>query len=75
MTSLLVLVALGCAKWSHPSKGEREYNSDVAQCDREADESSATEHWDRYRVYRACMVDRGWEARDSWCCDREPQSP
>ena len=73
--SLLLLLALGCAKWSHTSKGQREFNSDKAVCWREADASGETEYWARYRVHRACMLDRGWTAKDSWCCDREPSSP
>jgi len=73
--SLLALFALGCAKWSHPSKGEREFNTDMAICTQAGEDSGETEHWAKYRVKRACMVERGWTGKDSWCCDREPTTP
>lgn len=73
--SLLVLLALGCSKWTHPSKGKRDYNTDDAVCNREADESDKTQYWPRHRVYEYCMADRGWSAQGSSCCGREPRSP
>jgi len=72
---LLALGGLACAKWTHPAKGEREFQSDRAICERAGEASGETEHWARYRVYRACMVERGWTPHDSWCCDRKTPSP
>lgn len=56
----LALFATGCTQWSHPAKGEREYNSDGVICWQAADESGETKYWPRYHVYKACMIDRGW---------------
>jgi len=57
---LALIIGIGCTKWTHPAKGEREYNSDSVICWKAADESSETEYWPRYHVYKACMIDRGW---------------
>jgi hypothetical protein len=59
---LLACIATGCTKWSHPAKGEREYNTDSTICWQAADESGVTNYWPKYHVYKACMVDRGWNA-------------
>jgi len=60
--SLVLLAALtgACTRWSHPAKGQREYNSDTAICWREADESGETKYWPRRHVHDACMKERGW---------------
>jgi hypothetical protein len=58
--TLLALFATSCTKWTHPAKGQREYNSDSALCWRAVDESGETEYWPRYHAYEACMFERGW---------------
>lgn len=58
--ALLALVATSCTRWSHPAKGQREYNTDSTICWRAADESGETAYWPRYHLYEACMADRGW---------------
>ena len=58
--ALLALFASSCTRWSHPAKGQREYNSDTAICWREADESGETKYWPRRHIHDACMESRGW---------------
>jgi len=58
--ALFLLLTSGCTQWSHPAKGQREYNSDTAICYREADESGETEYWPRQHIHDACMRERGW---------------
>jgi hypothetical protein len=60
LLALLALFATSCTKWTHPAKGQREYNTDGIICQRAADESGETEYWPRYHVYKACMIERGW---------------
>jgi len=70
----VALFLSGCSRWSHPAKGEREFQNDRAVCEHEADEKGETEYWPRYEIQKACMIERGWSVSDSWCCDREPSS-
>ena len=58
--AVLAHFATSCTQWSHPAKGQREYNTDSSICWRAADESGETEYWPHYHVYKACMVGRGW---------------
>jgi hypothetical protein len=59
--ALLALATTSCTKWSHPAKGQREYNTDSTLCWRVADQTGETKYWPRYHVYEDCMADRGWD--------------
>lgn len=57
---LFLLLLTGCATWTHPTKDEIDYRSDLYECEVQA--AAVQAEWRALQMKVRCMQVKGWRA-------------